>query len=153
MEIPMEFPLDADGFWRRECPNCEQEFKWHHGKTAEAPPDFVYPDVYWCPRCGKSASQGSWWTPAQLEYQQEVLNGVAHDYLGDAMTNAFRPRRNSFIKIEVKQGDRPNAPDPVVELDDMVMIAPPCHPWEPVKVPEDADAPFYCLLCGEAYAV
>lgn len=153
MEIPMEFPLDADGFLRRECPNCEQEFKWHHGKTDEAPADFVYPDVYWCPRCGKSAGHGSWWTPAQLEYQQQVMSGAAHDYLGDAMKKAFKPQRNSFIKIEVKQGDRPDAPEPLVEPDDMAMIASPCHPWEPVKVPEGASAPFHCLVCGEAYAV
>jgi hypothetical protein len=34
----------------------------------------------------------------------------------------------------------------------MLIITPPCYPWEPVKVPDDAAAPFYCLICGDAYA-
>lgn len=153
MDISIQLPLDADGFLRRECPRCEQEFKWHHGKTEAAPADFAYADVYWCPRCGESAGHDSWWTPAQLEYQHDVINGAAHDVIGEALTDAFKPMRNSFVTFEVKQGDRPSSPEPLVEPDDMNMIAPPCHPWEPVKVPEDATAPFYCLVCGEAYAV
>jgi hypothetical protein len=153
MEISFSLPLDADGFLRRECPNCEREFKWHSGPTDDAPADFVYPDVYWCPLCGKAAALDTWWTPAQLEYQQEILGGVAHDYMADALKDAFKPTRNSFIKFDVKQSPRPSEPDPLVELDDMMMIAPPCHPWEPVKVPENSSAPYYCLICGEAYTV
>ncbi|GGT27906.1 hypothetical protein GCM10010271_34830 [Streptomyces kurssanovii] len=37
MEIPMNLPLDNDGFVRRECPHCVSQFKWHHGPAnAEA---------------------------------------------------------------------------------------------------------------------
>jgi hypothetical protein len=46
--------------------------------------------------------------------------------------------------------DRPNPPTPLVERDDMTQIMSPCHPWEPVKIPEDAALPYYCLACGEA---
>jgi ribosomal protein S27AE len=153
MDISISLPLDADGFLRRECPNCEQEFKWHHGKTEDAPEDFVYADVYWCPRCGQSAGHESWWTPTQLEYQQGVVSSAAHDYIGNALKDAFRPRSGSFVEVELDQGKRPIEPDPLVEPDDMVMITPPCHPWEPVKVPEGTRAPFFCLVCGAAYAV
>ena len=41
-------------------------------------------------------------------------------------------------------------PDSLIEPDDMVIIAGPCHSWEPVKVAEEATAPFYCLVCGAA---
>jgi hypothetical protein len=153
MEIPISLPLDADGFLRRECPNCIQQFKWHHDKTDDAPDDFVYDDVYWCPLCGKSADHGSWWTPAQLEYVHEAAMPSIHDQLGELLNDAFKPQGNSFIKFEVTQVDRPESPDPLVEDDDMAMVAPPCHPWEPVKVPADSTAPFYCLICGQAYAV
>ncbi len=51
---------------------------------------------------------------------------------------------------------RSNAPvpTPLVEPDDMIIIEPPCHPWEPVKVPEErADSgPLFCLVCGESYS-
>lgn len=45
------------------------------------------------------------------------------------------------------------APAPLFEPDDMIIIEPPCHPWEPVKVPEErADSgPLFCLVCGETY--
>ena len=34
--------------------------------------------------------------------------------------------------------------------DDMVMVEPPCHPAEPLKVPEDATGSVHCLVCGTA---
>jgi hypothetical protein len=149
----MSLPLDADGFLRRECPSCLQEFKWHHGKTASAPTDFVYPDVYWCPHCGRSAAHEAWFTQAQLAYIKEAASGAVHDQLSDMIKDVFKSGHNSLVRIEVSESERPDTPDPLVEPDDMMMIAPPCHPWEPVKVPEGAEDPFYCLVCGQTYAV
>lgn len=149
----VNLPLDADGFLRRECPSCEREFKWHHGPTDDAPSDYVYPDLFRCPLCGTAAGSDSWWTPAQLEHVQQAAAGAVHDQLDDIFRRTFKPSRNSFVQVKVSSGQRPNDPDDMVEQDDMAMIAPPCHPWEPVKVPHDAVAPFYCLLCGTSYAV
>lgn len=42
--------------------------------------------------------------------------------------------------------------EPLHEPDDMVIVEPPCHPEEPVKVPDDAQAPFHCLDCGTPFA-
>ena len=36
-------PLDSDGFLRRECPHCVQQFKWHHGPTADRPDGEIDP--------------------------------------------------------------------------------------------------------------
>lgn len=33
--IPMSLPLDKDGFLRRECPNCERQFKWWPSSSSE----------------------------------------------------------------------------------------------------------------------
>ncbi|WP_431277137.1 hypothetical protein [Leifsonia poae] len=153
MELSVEYPLDSDGFLRRECPTCEREFKWHHGPTEEAPSDFVYPDVYWCPRCGKSAGHDSWWTQEQVEYSQAAMAVSANDMINEALTDAFKPNRKGLVHVEINEVARPGMPDPLVEPDDMMLIAPPCHPWEPVKIPEDATEPYYCLICGSAYAV
>lgn len=152
VEIPIELPLDIDGFLRRECPNCEQEFKWHHGPTDDAPEDFIYPPVYCCPRCGRSAENDSWWTPAQLTYAEESLAGPALGVIADELASGFR----GITGIEFRPAnntDQPAPPDPMVEPDDMMLIIAPCHPWEPVKVPDVSVAPYYCLLCGDAYAV
>jgi hypothetical protein len=152
MTIPVEMPLDGDGFLRRECPHCEQEFKWHHGPTEEAPPDLAPVDVYWCPRCGQSAPVDQWWTKEQLDYAERFAAGPAFDMVVDQLRSTLKQPRGSFFKIDVKPGERPGVPDPLVELDDMAVISPPCHPWEPIKVPEAAQPPYYCLLCGEPFA-
>lgn len=145
----MEYPLDSNGFLRRECPNCEGEFKWHHGPTAAAPKGFVYPALYWCPRCGQSAPPDAWWTQAQLDYQQEILAARMGEIFGDT----FKSSQNDFLKFEVNHSGQDAHPAPLVEPDDMQMITSPCHPWEPVKVPVDLPGPFRCLLCGQAFAV
>jgi len=81
---------------------------------------------------------------------RDAAMGPALDQLREGMKDAVRGSK--FIKIEMSN-DHPQAPDPLVERDDMMIIAPPCHQWEPVKVPDKSAAPYYCLLCGEAYAV
>jgi hypothetical protein len=43
-------------------------------------------------------------------------------------------------------------PEPLVEPDDMVIVEPPCHQNEPLKVPEEATSRIYCLICGSAFA-
>jgi hypothetical protein len=32
-------------------------------------------------------------------------------------------------------------------------VHPPCHPWEPVKIPEQHGGQLHCLICGSPYAV
>jgi hypothetical protein len=40
---------------------------------------------------------------------------------------------------------------PLVEPDDMTMVASPCHGFEPVKVADDWAEPLYCLVCGRPF--
>ena len=149
MELPLELPLDSDGFLRRECPSCLEEFKWHHGPTDGAPEAFIYPQLHFCPRCGRSAPLDAWWTRAQLEYQQEVVSASA----GDILRQTMKGLGSTGLKFKTGSSQKPSVPDPLFEANDMMMIAPPCHAWEPVKVPAEARSPFYCLLCGQAYAL
>jgi hypothetical protein len=39
------------------------------------------------------------------------------------------------------------------EPDDMAIVLPPCHPWEPLKVPLEVSRTIYCLLCGSTFGV
>jgi hypothetical protein len=49
---------------------------------------------------------------------------------------------------------RPTSPPPPgFEPEDMVAIEPPCHPQEPVKVPEGSQGPYHCLVCRTAFAL
>lgn len=151
----MELPLDNDGFVRRECPHCDQEFKWHYGpanEEAEQQPPF---EVYYCPLCGQPAGPDSWWTQAQLDLIDGTVAGQIGGELNQMFDDAFKGiRKSKFIKVETTSRlDEPDPPNPLVEPDDMSIITSPCHSWEPVKVPENASGPFYCLVCGTAFAV
>lgn len=151
MEIPVEFPLDADGFIRRECPACTEQFKWHYGPTESRPPEAVDPPMYTCPLCGRPAGPDQWWTQEQIQYQQEVKNFYAGDIVNDAMQQAFRGSKS--IKYTPGKNTAP-APTALHEPNDMIIVQPPCHPWEPVKLPQErADSgPLHCLVCGETYS-
>lgn len=151
MEVPVEYPLDSDGFLRRECPSCTEEFKWHHGPTETRPDDAVDPPAYSCPLCGEQAAQDQWSTQAQVQYGQEV--GMFHltDVFNAEMKKATR--NSKYIKFTPGKNTQP-APTPLVEPDDMLMIESPCHPWEPVKLPQERvdSGPVFCLVCRESFS-
>lgn len=146
MEIRLDFPLDGDHFLRRRCPRCAQEFKWHHGPTESRPPDAIDPATFSCPLCGSRGDSDKWFTDAQALYRDQAVEFYKMDVVNEEMKKMFgrnyTPGRNNA-----------SAPTPLVEPDDMIIIEPPCHPWEPVKVPEErADSgPLFCLVCGESY--
>lgn len=152
MEISVSLPLD-EGFLRRECPSCERQFKWFNGDADNKPEDAEAVEQYFCPYCGKPAATDSWWTPEQLEYVQGVgLNAVARrvrDELGDSM-NALK--KTGFLSVSLEGGDASD-PAPITEPQDMVIVEPPCHYYEPIKIAEDWTEPIYCIVCGREYVI
>ena len=66
IEISVALPKDTDGFLRRECPSCEQEFKWFGHEEDDSDADPV--SQYFCPLCGTPAGNDEWWTTAQVEF-------------------------------------------------------------------------------------
>jgi predicted RNA-binding Zn-ribbon protein involved in translation (DUF1610 family) len=148
MGTSMSIPLDSDGFIRRECPNCEQEFKW---RPAQDDDPVEHVDQYYCPLCGQAAGLDSWWTKKQIEHAQAAIVPEAMRDIQGMLGDAFRGSKNIKFAASDYLGDIP-VPEVLYEPDDMVILEPPCHPAEPVKVPDNAEAPFYCLLCGETYA-
>lgn len=154
MDISVSLPLDNDGFLRRECPNCLQEFKWHHGSANEEAEAHQDPETYYCPLCGGPSGPDTWWTREQLDYAQGVAMPAALQEVESELDRAFRGLNSKHLKVK-RTGhlDTPAEPMPLTEPDDMVIIASPCHAYEPVKVPEAEAGPFYCLVCGSAFAV
>jgi hypothetical protein len=150
MEISVEFPVDTDGFLRRKCQSCEHEFKWHHGPTDSRPPEAVDPPMFACPLCANRSDHGEWLTDEQQVYLEQVGEFYMQDAINAEMKQALRGSKN----IEYTPGkNTASAPTALHEPNDMIIVEAPCHPWEPVKVPEDrADSgPLHCLVCGEPY--
>lgn len=152
MNISVSLPLD-EGFLRRECPTCEREFKCFSGDTEDRPGDAVEPDVYFCPYCGVSAPTDHWWTKAQLDYMHEAASGPIVDLVTDELKAMSRRLKSPHVKFKVKPGPTPPEPQPLEEPPDMVIVEPPCHPYEPLKVLESWDEPIHCLVCGDAFRV
>ena len=152
METSISLPLD-DGFLRRECPACERQFKWFSGDTEDKPLDVPDPDQYYCPYCGEAAAPDTWWTPEQLEYARTTA-------LNAAGRPARSPRRawlealgkTGLVSVSIDGGDAAE-PSPLVEPNDMVIVEPPCHSYEPIKVDEDWTAPIHCIICGREYTL
>ncbi|WP_219816266.1 hypothetical protein [Arthrobacter sp. 08Y14] len=150
IQIPISMPLDSDGFLRRECPTCEQEFKWFN--HAEGDQDAAQVSQYFCPLCGAAAGLDSWWTPAQLEYGFGSASGAIDEAMNAAIADAFKGvkgmkfKQNSSFSLDIE------APDPLIEPDDMLIVEPPCHTNEPLKVPEGFTEGVFCLICGAQFA-
>jgi len=149
----MELPLDSQGFLRRECPLCQREFKWHHGPIEGAPPDDPPAEQYFCPYCGEAASVDQWWTTEQVEAIQQMALYEAMPELEEQLGKSARDlNRSGFVRVEVRSAPI-NPPLPLSEPDDMLPVASPCHPYEPVKVASDWRAPIHCLVCGTQYLI
>lgn len=152
MDIPITLPLDSDGFLRRECPHCEQQFKWHHGPANEEAETHADPPTYYCPMCGEPAGPDSWWTQEQLEHTQGIAMPAALRFVQGELAATFR-RTKSITFKPGSDSDIPAVPASLTEPDDMRIVASPCHAYEPVKVPDDSPNSLHCLLCGTVFAI
>jgi hypothetical protein len=139
-EISVPIPTDHDGYLRRQCPTCNGQFKWHHGPVNDDAANAPDPSVYYCPLCGASAEVDAWWTHEQIEYVQETAMPEVLQQLEDEIP-------------EITFTELPPSPPAMVEPNDMQIVVPPCHGYEPVKVPDGHVGPLHCLVCGRQYAV
>jgi endogenous inhibitor of DNA gyrase (YacG/DUF329 family) len=145
--LSVEFSIDDDGFLRRECPNCERQFKWHQGDHGEPEPR----GGYFCPYCQKQ-SDGAWLTPVQarvVDYAvtKEVIEPALDDF-GNSLKGIERAS-GGFLKVSIKEdvAEPPSIPD---EPNDMVRVDFTCHPSESIKVGEEWTDLVHCLICGSA---
>lgn len=114
LPIPMSLPLDEDGFLRRECPNCERQFKWWPTPPSEESLDKDAQEAveaYFCPYCHEPAAPNAWWTKEQVEYAQQL---AAAKVLGPQLRRfksgmESRNRRSRGIRFDVSL---PSLPQP-----------------------------------------
>lgn len=154
--LSVHLPLDTDGFLRRECSNCEREFKWRPtppGNSEEVAP--VAPaECYFCPYCYESAATDTWWTKGQLEYLKQAV-------LSEAVAPELRRLKASFDAMNQAGGllridaqiPSLTQPESLSEPDDMSRVAFPCHPEKPIKVDERWNLDVACLVCGIRYPI
>jgi hypothetical protein len=136
----MTIPLDADGYLRRECPNCERDFKRVVRKVSEAERSRRSPRGLYCPYCGLPSPSNSWLTKAQVEYTKKVLAElVARE----------RTRKGIMGLLPLPfHGPSRLANGELREANDMKVVRPPCHAESAIKVSELWIGDLYCTVCG-----
>jgi len=143
-------PTDSDGYFRRRCPSCESQFKRLGGGTN---PDTESGTQLHCPLCGHPGAIGSWNTEAQHAHAMDANREALSQQFQDAAMRELKKLKGLKIKPNRSFGlDIPDA-SALHEPDDMVIVASPCHPDPPVKVPEGATSRIYCFTCGEPFSV
>lgn len=151
ISLSLQLPLDKDGFLRRECPHCRQQFKQWQGTLGEM---HESPEFYYCPYCYALADADAWYTTPQIEYiQQQVMAETVGPSLHSLQQQLAQASQSGKLRLEMTSHMLPMEPEPLVEYNDMVQLALPCHIEEPIKVNEQWNQEVACVLCGTHYPI
>lgn len=150
ISISVSLPVDQDGFLRRECPTCEEQFKWYAHEEGDTDVEIV--DQYFCPLCGVPSGVDAWWTPAQLEFAQGAAGPALDERVKDLVADAFKGVKGLDFKPDRNFSLEVPTPEPLFEPDDMIIVEPPCHANEPIKVPDMSTNRVHCLVCGALFS-
>jgi ribosomal protein S27E len=150
IHFAVDLPLDDDGFLRRQCPSCENEFKWFSSDEVDG--DSATTQQFFCPLCGQAAGVDAWYTDQQAEYIQQVGTPEIDRHIQDMLSDAFAVVKGMSFKANSAYTSQEGVPDALVETNDMTIVEPPCHPGEPVKIPASNLTSIHCLICGSLFS-
>jgi hypothetical protein len=134
-------PLDAEGYFGRECPSCAALFKMRHDEYHALPDELELT----CPYCGHREDHGEFLTTAQRERVTAAAQGLAHQMvhstLGDMLSEVFghQTRGSSGSMVTITWSYTPGSPPPVRDL--------------PPFVEEKVRRIIECSSCGTHHAV
>jgi len=174
IQMNLPFPLDDDGFFRRECPFCRKEFKVLLGKEEltdlaqkgmdsfmieqkEVATDLdenesLEENEFSCPYCGQRAPNNSWWTQEQLAYMGIVTKNIMAKIVNE---NLIRPLKNTFQRpssgmISMRfEGKEMEQQEPWIspEVNNMKIFDLPCCQRK-IKIEDGWKGVVYCFFCG-----
>lgn len=172
----LSFPLDEDGFFRRECPFCYKEFKVLLEKEElfdlsqkgldsfmldekEEETDLTKSDSteteFTCPYCGQKETSNSWWTQEQLAYvgiiAKNIMVKIVNENLIRPLKRTFRRSSSGDVSIrfegkKMEQQEQWISP----EVNDMERFDLPCCQRK-IKIEESWQDKVYCFFCGFPY--
>lgn len=172
IEVNVSFPLDDGGFFRRECPFCRKEFKVLLTKEelstlaqegidsfmiepqekADSDESTGGEPEYFCPYCGQSGPQDSWWTQEQLAYinifAKNIMASLVNEHFIRPLKRSFGQRSSGPISISFK-GREMEQQEPWIspEVNDMDEFDLPCCRRK-IKIEESEMDCVHCFFCG-----
>jgi hypothetical protein len=76
LRISTRIPPDAEGFFGRECPSCERQFRVYMADARAFEGDALF-----CPYCGTHAPTDQYWTKEQIAYARSHARRQFHQRL------------------------------------------------------------------------
>jgi len=176
IRMNLSFPLDNDGFFRRECPFCRKEFKvllekeeltdlaqkgidsfmielkeetMDLDKSEHSETEFI------CPYCGQRAPSDSWWTQEQRAYMgivaKNIIAKIVNENLICPLKRTFRRSNSGMVSIRF-EGEEMEQQEPWIspEVNDMKIFDLPCCQRK-IKIEENWWNVVYCFFCGFPY--
>jgi len=176
IRMNLSFPLDEDGFFRRECPLCHKEFKVllekeeltdlaHKGidffmieekeKETNLSENESSGTEFVCPYCGQRAPGDSWWTQEQLTYVGIVAKNILAKIINENLIRSLKRtfRRSGYSKVSLRfEGKEIEQQEPRIspEVNDMEIFDLPCCQRK-IKIEENWQDTLYCFFCGFPY--
>lgn len=147
-EVPVDLPLDQDGFLDRRCPEarCHQDFRVFFADWRDKVSDAAF-----CPLCGMKAEPMCWNTPRQDGYIQEIAVKATAERVSRAIERGVaqgnrRPAQGGFLRMTMEFKPGPNLPVSPPRLTDLIeskMRCPSCACRYAI-----VGAAFFCVACG-----
>ncbi len=138
--MELSFPTDSDGFFSRECPSCDHQFKVIVGEGSDEP-------LSYCPHCGHNGHD-CWHTPAQIDYAKAVAVSSFVVPEIERFQRSISSSSNSLFKVSVNH-DLPKPPPPPLEVDEPYNLVRFRCCNETVKLHRAATN--FCPICGIPY--
>ena len=116
----VSMPVDDDGFFGRECPECTQHFRIE-GDDYDALPDDIR---LWCVYCGHTDAHDEFLTSQQEARLMRVAGDYAQQMVGQMLDDTFgrMASRSRGSAIQIKYRSRPFFPSPLPEINEERLV-------------------------------
>ena len=139
----IEIPADDEGYVSFQCPSCGERFKLRADEVEQAAPDPLY-----CPLCGLSAEQSSFYTQAVEDVALQHAENFAAEALHEMFKEMERKSRSKSITFKAGPPPRKKPVSELREVTDLAVVRLACCDMS-IKVPNsDALSGVYCPYCG-----
>lgn len=120
VSFSVSMPIDEDGFFGRECPECEQHFRIAH-EDYDALPDEIR---LWCVYCGHNDDHSEFLTEQQRDRLLRAAGDYAQQLVGRMFDDAFggMARRSRGSMIQITYRSKPFYPAPLPEIDEETLV-------------------------------
>jgi uncharacterized Zn finger protein (UPF0148 family) len=149
-EASVSIPADEEGFFGRQCPECQRFFKMRVDEWGALPDDAIVT----CPYCGRRPEDvNDFMTAQQNQRVQSAAEALAEQYVHQALQDAFsglgtrrlRPGE-SGIEIRVSHDPPPPVRSLATYVEEQVRRTITCDRCETVYAVYGATA--FCPVCG-----